>query len=142
MCITYNGFGFGCLQKLKNAEKNFSITSYQEQMIKPEMQLSMLKPKQCMHIHAHTITKHAEAFKQDLCACQEADRSCFIGQAKNADCRINAIKNHDKMRNLLRISKNYLGPLRLNDVECSLPVYCLHALQQNELMAYIKTWLS
>jgi hypothetical protein len=59
-------------------------------------------PKQLMHTHS---PKKSKKFKQTLSACQKADGNCFLGQDRSADGGINATRDHNNVRNVLRNTK-------------------------------------
>jgi hypothetical protein len=77
---------------------NFSITSYEQQVVKPGFHLSVLKAKSnqssgCAHVHqtSKNVLKNV---------CQQADDSCFLGQERSADGGILATRDHSNVRSV------------------------------------------
>jgi hypothetical protein len=65
----------------------------------------MLKPKSNQTEDAHTFTKQRVEFKQTLSACQKPDGNRFLGQERDADARIHAIRDHSNVRSVFRNTK-------------------------------------
>jgi hypothetical protein len=55
--------------------------------------------KQWMRTHS---PKKPKQFKQTLSACQKADGNCFLGKERSADAAIDATRNHNDVRSVLR----------------------------------------
>jgi hypothetical protein len=77
-------------------------------------------------VGAHTFNKEAEKFKQALSACQKAESNCFLGLKRSAYGGIHATRDHNKVRSVLRNTKEpTYGHSEQNtwnsDIRCSTP---------------------
>jgi hypothetical protein len=66
-------------------------------------------------MHTHSPNK-PKKFKQTS-ACQKADGNCFLGQERNVDGKIHAIRDHNNVRSVCESLKNCVGPLK-TDIQC------------------------
>jgi ribosomal protein L4 len=61
--------------------------------------------KHFMHTHSPNKTKK---LKKTLSTCQKADDNCFLGQDRNADGGIHAIRDYNNARSVLQNTKKKL----------------------------------
>jgi hypothetical protein len=76
--------------------------------------------KQWMHTFITQVKK-----VETNSACQKADGNCFLGEEKSSGVGINATRDKSNVRNVLRNTKNYVGPFRKKewnaDIRCVAP---------------------
>jgi hypothetical protein len=99
---------------------NFSITSYEQQVMKPVLHFWKFKPKSSQSSGCTHSPNKAQKFEQTLSAYQKADGISFLVQETSADSGIYATRDCNNLTSVLRNTKKnaYGQPFRTKGVEC------------------------